>query len=58
MLGGINNGLFFQGFGGFFVLLILLIPLLIWTFPKNRKDKEFDREKRTIASELRRLKRK
>ena len=58
MLGGINNGLFFQGFGGFIVLLIILIPLLIWTFPKNRKDVELSREKRQINKELRKLRRK
>ena len=58
MLGGINNGLFFQGLGGFIVLLIILIPLLIWTFPKNRKDVELSREKRQINKELRKLRRK
>lgn len=58
MLGGINNGLFFQGFGGFFVLLLILIPLLIWTFPKSRKDAELKKEKRRISKELRKIKRK
>lgn len=58
MLGGINNELFFQGFGGFFVLLIVLIPLLIWTFPKNRKDRDFQKEKRNVYRDLRRMKRK
>lgn len=58
MLGGINNGLFFQGFGGFLVLLIFLVPLLIWTFPKNRKDAELTKTKRQIKKELRKLKRK
>ncbi len=35
MLGGINNQLFLQGFGGFFALLIL-IPLLRWTFSRGK----------------------
>lgn len=35
MLGGINNQMFFQAFGGFFALLIL-IPLLRWTFTRGR----------------------
>ena len=35
MLGGINNHMFFQAFGGFFALLIL-IPLLRWTFTRGR----------------------
>jgi hypothetical protein len=58
MLGGINNGLFFQGFGGFLVLLIVLVPLLIWTFPRNRKDAEQNKTARQIKKELRKLKRK
>ena len=35
MLGGINNLMFLQAFGGFFALLIL-IPLLRWTFSRGR----------------------
>ena len=35
MLGGINNQMFFEAFGGFFALLIL-IPLLRWTFSRGR----------------------
>ena len=35
MLGGINNQMFFQAFGGFFAFLIL-IPLLRWTFSRGR----------------------
>jgi len=35
MLGGINNQLFLQAFGGFFALLIL-IPLLKWTFSRGK----------------------
>jgi hypothetical protein len=35
MLGGINNQLFLQAFGGFFALL-LLIPLLRWSFSRGK----------------------
>ena len=58
MLGGINNGLFFQGFGGFLVVAIILIPLLIWTFPKFNKDKAHRRELRALSKDLKRLKKK
>jgi hypothetical protein len=36
MLGGINNGLFLQSFGGF-IGLALLILVLKWGFTSNRK---------------------
>jgi len=36
MLGGINNGLFFQSFGGF-VGLALLVVVLKWGFSSNKK---------------------
>ncbi|CAN1497479.1 hypothetical protein MCERE8_00402 [Candidatus Nanopelagicaceae bacterium] len=36
MLGGINNGLFLQSFGGF-VGLALLVVVLKWGFSSNRK---------------------
>ena len=36
MLGGINNGLFLQSFGGFIGLLLLVI-VLKWGFSSNRK---------------------
>ena len=36
MLGGINNGLFLQSFGGF-VGLALLVIILKWGFSSNRK---------------------
>jgi len=36
MLGGINNGLFLQSFGGF-LGLALLIFVLKWGFSSNRK---------------------
>ena len=58
MLGGINNGLFFQGFGGFFVVFLILIPLLIWTFPKSRKEKAEAKKNKNLKNDLKRLKRK
>jgi hypothetical protein len=36
MLGGINNGLFLQSFGGFMGLAILIL-VLKWGFSSNRK---------------------
>lgn len=36
MLGGINNGLFIQSFGGF-IGLALLVLVLKWGFSSNRK---------------------
>jgi hypothetical protein len=36
MLGGINSGLFFQSFGGF-VGLALLVVVLKWGFSSNKK---------------------
>ena len=36
MLGGINNGLFLQSFGGF-IGLALLVIVLKWGFSSNRK---------------------
>jgi hypothetical protein len=35
MLGGINNALFFQSLAGYFVVALILIPLLKWAFPSN-----------------------
>jgi hypothetical protein len=56
MLGGINNSLFAQGFGGFLGVLIL-IPILMWTFdsPSMREERKKRREDK---KSLRRLKRK
>jgi hypothetical protein len=58
MLGGINNGLFFQGFGGFFVVVIILIPLLMWTFPKRRQEKAEARKNKFLKQDLKKLKKK
>jgi len=40
MLGGINNGLFFSSFGGFFALAFLAL-ILKWAFANRTKDKKF-----------------
>ncbi len=56
MLGGINNGLFLQGFGGFFVMLIL-IPILIWMSSSPTKRK-MAKDRRAVKKSLRRLQQK
>ena len=56
MLGGINNELFFQGFGGFFVLLFF-IYFLKWAFP-TEKDPAAKAERKALKKSLRALKRK
>jgi hypothetical protein len=40
MLGGINNGLFFSSFGGFFALAFLAL-ILKWAFANRTKGKKF-----------------
>jgi len=56
MLGGVNNGLFFQGFGGFFAML-LFIPILIWMSSSQRR-KASRKHRRDIRRSLRALNRK
>jgi len=56
MLGGINNELFFQGFGGFFALAILIL-FMKWAFP-TKKDPVATAERRDLKASLRRLRRK
>jgi len=55
MLGGINNELFFQGFGGFFAILIF-IPLLRWVFetPRARAERLKRKELKRSLSKLKR----
>jgi hypothetical protein len=50
--------MFSQGFGGWFVLILLIIPILKWAFPKSEASREESRERKKIKQELRRLKRK
>jgi hypothetical protein len=56
MLGGINNSLFFQSFGGFLVLPILIL-FLRWAFP-TKKDPAERARKRELKKSLQELKRK
>lgn len=56
MLGGIDNSLFFQGFGGFLGVLIL-IPILKWTFDSPSMKAERIK-RRADKKSLRKLKRK
>ena len=56
MLGGIDNGLFFQGFGGFFGIAILIL-IMKWAFP-TKKDPVAKAERKALKASLRRLRRK
>jgi hypothetical protein len=56
MLGGINNGLFLQGFGGFIGVAILAL-ILMWIFP-TKKDPLVKAERKAMKASLRQLRRK
>ena len=56
MLGGIDNGLYFQGFGGFFALAILIV-FMKWAFP-TKKDPVAKEEPNVLKVSLRKLRRK
>lgn len=58
MLGGINNALFFQSIAGYFVVGLILIPILKWAFPTNKAMKVEKAELRLMRKEVRRIKRK
>lgn len=58
MLGGINNALFFQSLAGYFVVALILIPILKWAFPTNKAIKAERAEIRKMRKEIRRIKRK
>ena len=58
MLGGINNALFFQSLAGYFVVGLILIPILKWAFPTNKAVKAERAEIRKMRKEIRRIKRK
>lgn len=58
MLGGINNALFFQSLAGYFVVGLILIPILKWAFPTNKAIKAERAEVRAMRKEIRRIKRK
>lgn len=56
MLGGIDNHLFFKGLAGFLALLII-IPLLRWTFKPSKRDQEYKKQIKQMRREIRSLKR-
>ena len=58
MLGGINNALFFQSLAGYFVVALILIPILKWAFPTNKAIKAERKVIRAMRKELRKIKRK
>jgi hypothetical protein len=58
MLGGIDNALFLQSLGGYFVVAIILIPILKWAFPTNKAMKAERAQIRQMRKEIRRIKRK
>jgi len=55
MLGGINNSLFFEAFGGFIIIPIFIL-FLRWAFPPKQNKAERARRKE-IKRSLRELKR-
>lgn len=58
MLGGVNNALFFQSLAGYFVVGLILIPILKWAFPTNKAIKAERAEIRAMRKEIRRIKKK
>ena len=58
MLGGLNNALFFQSLGGYFVVGLILIPILKWAFPTNKAIKAERAQIRQMRKEIRKIKRK
>lgn len=58
MLGGIDNALFLQGLAGYFVVGLILIPILKWAFPTNKAIKAERAQIRAMRREIRRIKRK
>jgi len=56
MMGGINNGMFLHGLGGFFALVII-IPIMIWMSASPTKRK-MRRDRRALKRSLRRVQRK
>jgi hypothetical protein len=58
VLGGVNNALWFQSIAGYFVVGLILIPILKWAFPTNKKIKAERAQIREMRRELRKIKRK
>jgi|APCry1669189034_1035192.scaffolds.fasta_scaffold14061_3 hypothetical protein len=58
MLGGINNALFFQSLAGYFVVALILIPILVWAFPTSKKVKDERKMIRQMRREIKAIKKK
>lgn len=58
MLGGVNNALWFQSIAGYFVVGLILIPLLKWAFPVNKGEKAEKALRKTLRREVREIKKK
>ena len=58
MLGGINNALFFQSLAGYFVVGLILIPILKWAFPSNKAVKAEKALIKKLRREVREIKKK
>jgi hypothetical protein len=58
MLGGVDNALWFQSLAGYFVVGLILIPILKWAFPTNKAIKAERAQLKQMRKELRRIKRK
>ncbi len=58
MLGGVNNALFLQGFAGYLVIGLILIPILKWAFPTNKAIKAERAEIKKLRREVREIKKK
>ncbi len=58
MLCGVNNALWFQSIAGYFVVGLILIPILKWAFPTSKAVKAERAEIKAMRRELRRIKRK
>jgi hypothetical protein len=58
VLGGINNALFFQSLAGYFVVALILIPILIWAFPTSKKVKDERKMIRQMRKEIKAIKKK
>jgi uncharacterized membrane protein len=58
MLGGVDNALWFQSLAGYFVVGLILIPILKWAFPTNKAIKAERAQIKQMRKELRRIKRK
>ena len=58
MLGGINNALFFESLAGYFVVGLILIPILKWAFPTNKAVKAEKALIKKLRREVREIKKK